>query len=157
MAELKSIIETHFPMPKRQPGKRWKIAQTRGTDKQQAMRNDCIEASYHEVIKSIKQLYMQDGEVFFERDYKHDRSDFLAMHCILTSSFYWRLDCALYYDFEIAFAFSNCPYEAEIRAMLRAFPLDRSTTERTLNPEFNTFYNTVLKVQSAEAIFCFKR
>ena len=100
---------------------------------------------------------MLAGEVYYEKDLKHDSSQFLAMHSFITPCFYWSLDCAAYYDFEIEFAFHNCPFEAEIRRMLNAYPLDRKAKEKQLQPDFATFYNTALKVQPAEFIFCFKR
>src|SRR5437879_5619481 len=119
------IISEHYPIPQRLPGKRWKAAQNRGINKLQVTQNECVEHSFHEVLKAVKTLYMKPDEVYFEKDSKEDKSDFLGMHSFITSSFYWRLDCAFYYDYEVEFAFHNCPYEAEIRRVLRAFPLER--------------------------------
>ncbi|WP_295791978.1 hypothetical protein [Mucilaginibacter sp.] len=162
MKELKSfqtvgtIINTHFPI-RRKHGKRWKWAQTRGSNPAQVRQNDCCEHSYHEVLNLVKTHHLKPGDVFYEKDSKHDTSEFLAMHGFMTSTFFWRLDCAAYYDYEIEFAFNNCPFEAEIRRCLRAFPLDRQAKEIQLKPDFKTFYNNVLKVQPSEFIFSFKR
>jgi len=161
MKELKChhaipIIDTHFPI-RRKPGKRWRIAQTRGTNPAQVRQNECVEVSYNEVIKLVKAHHLQSGDVYFEKDSKHDFSQFLAMHSFITPSFYWRLDCAAYYDFEIEFAFNNCSFEAEIRKLFRAFPLDRQAKEIQLKPNFTIFYKGVLTAQPATLIFSFKR
>ena len=162
MKELKTfqtvgtIISTHFPI-KRNRGKRWHIAQNRGSNPAQVMQNGCVEHSYHEVLTFVKTFHLQPGEVYYEKNLKYDKKEFLAMHGFMTSTFYWRLDCAAYYDYEIEFAFNNCPFEVEVRKLLRAYPLQRQAKEIQLKPDFKTFYDTVLKVQPSEFIFCFKR
>jgi len=56
MKELKAnkpIINTHFPISKRLPTKRWIIAQAR-PEKHRVDQNSCTEAAYHRVIDAVK-------------------------------------------------------------------------------------------------------
>lgn len=163
MKELKihltagDIIRLHYPIPRRKNTKRWKIAQTRGVHPAQVGRNECVEASYHEVLTALKSHYLTPGEIYYERDLKHVQDDWLGMHSFVSEHFYWQLYCAAYYDYEIEFAFNDCPYESEIRKMFRAYPLDRQAKEIQLQPDYATFYRRVLSIQPAEFIFSFKR
>ncbi|MDO3643839.1 hypothetical protein [Mucilaginibacter sp. L3T2-6] len=164
MKELKEIqhvgpiLEAHFPLS-RPRGKRWKTAQTRGSNPAQARQNECTEFAYHEVLNLVKMNYMQAGEVYFEKDFKHDKDpkNFLAMHSFLSLTFYWRLDCAAYYDYEIEFAFHECPFEEEVRKLFRAFPLERQAKEKVLQPNFKMFYRLCIEMMDPKFIFCFKR
>jgi len=69
------------------------------------------------------------------------------MHSFIMPNFYWVLYCEFTYTYAVDFAFYNCPYEVEIRKMLRPFPLDRQAKEKELQPNFKTFYQNVLKIQ----------
>lgn len=152
MKELKAnddqpIISKHYPINQTQPSKRWVIAQAR-PEKLIVMQNNCTEASYHSVINAVKKLYLKRNEVYYERDLKKDKSQgSLGIHSFITPNFYWILYCEFTYTYAVDFAFFDCPYEAEIRKMLRAYPLDRQAKEKDLQPNFNTFYQNVLKVQ----------
>jgi hypothetical protein len=165
MQELKNlpntvgqIIQNHYPIPNRKPRKRWVIAQSRHTNKQQETINSCTEIDYHRVIDAVKRLWLNPGEVIFERDYKYDKeAHFMDMHSFLTPTFYIRLSCSFNYDFEVEYAFFNCPYEAQVRTVLKSFPLDGRATEKELQSDFTTFYENVLKFQPSTFIHPFKR
>jgi hypothetical protein len=152
------IIQQHYPLKQTRGNKRWVTAHQRKNYDQMTTHNESIEAAYHRIINAVKSLYMLPGEVCFERDYKHDRLEGLyGMHALITPNFYWRLDCAFTYNYEISYAFHNCTYEAEIRKFMRAYPLDRASTQKQLAPDFNTFYNSVLAVQEPAFIHFFTR
>jgi hypothetical protein len=161
MKELKhvgNIIQQHYPLPNSRGTKRWILAQRQQCRILHETDNASIESSYHQLLNAVKSHHLKLGEVYFERDYKHDRSEGLTgMHCFITENFYWRLDCAFTYNCEISFAFSDCSYETEIRSFMQAYPLDRVTTEKQLAPDFETFYNTVLAVQDPAFIHSFTR
>jgi hypothetical protein len=152
MKELKvnddrPLITTHYPINQRLPTKRWVIAQAR-PEKLTVMQNECTEVAYHRVLNLVKRLYLKPNETFYERDLKQDRSKgSLSMHSFISRNFYWKLYCEFTYAYAIEFAFYDCDYEAELRIMLKAFPLDRQAKEKELMPNFNTFYHTVLKIQ----------
>ena len=160
MKELKHIddqpiIQTHYPLPRR--NKKWVIAQSRGTNKQQEVVNFCTENAYHRIVKTVKERYLSPTHIYFERDYKTDQSEGLnGMHSFVTPEFYFRLDCHTTYDFEVEFAFNDCPYEAEIRALLAVFPLDTRAKEKVLQPNFNAIYKWNIENQEACYLYSLK-
>ncbi|MDB5004929.1 MAG: hypothetical protein JWQ34_3154 [Mucilaginibacter sp.] len=161
MREIKhvgDIIQQHFPLSQSRGNKRWTVAHQRKKYDQMTTHNEPIEVAYHRIVNVVKSLYMLPGDVYFERDYKEDRSEGLyGMHALLTPHFYWRLDCAFTYNYEITYAFNNCSYESEIRKLMQAYPLDRAAIEKQFAPDFNTFYNSVLAVQEPIHIHSFTR
>jgi len=149
MKELKigEIIQQHFPLSPRRGTKRWVTAERRKNYNPHHIQNVATETDYHRVINLAKS-FMQPGETYFERDYKHDQSEGLfGMHCFMTSTFYWRLDCKFTYDYCITLAFNNCPYEDAIREYLRAYPLDRAVLELDLKAEFDDKFKATLNIQ----------
>ncbi|GAB3915375.1 hypothetical protein [Mucilaginibacter boryungensis] len=137
---------------KTKQNKRWTIAMSR-PEKYVKMMNESTEAAYHRIITFIKQQHLKPTERYFERDYKHDTSEgIFGMHCFMTPSFYWALNCSLLYTYEVEFAFSSCPCESDIRHMIRAYPLDRNTSEAQLQPDFKAYYDKVLQVQEPRFI-----
>lgn len=136
--------------------KRWVIAQGRGTRPQQALQNSNTEHAYHRIIAAIKEQYLKPGDVYFERNYKQDKTESLFdMHSFMCNSVLLRLDCMLYYDYEVEFAFYNCPFEESIRAMLKVGPLDTQAKEITLQPNFQLYYEHVLRYHRPEFIHTF--
>lgn len=161
MRELKTvgeIIQQHFPLPKQRGTKRWIVAERRSKFDQQTNDNHSTEVAYHRIINIAKTLYMQCGEVYFERDYKYDREfGLFGMHSFITSHFYWRLDCAFTYNYEVSYAFNNCSYETEIRKLMQTYPLDRVVIEKQLAPDFAAFHQSVLATQEPMFIHSFTR
>lgn len=161
MKESKSageIIREHYPLTRKQyRRKRWAIAQTRGTHQYQAIRNSCTEAEYHRILNAVKTLYLKQGEVYFERNYKHEETEnFLSMHSFISATCYLYLECDFCYDFQVEYAFDNCPFEAQIRTFLRIHPLDTRATEKELQPDFKSFFERVLKFQDPQFIHALK-
>jgi len=153
MKELKShltpIINTHFPIAERLPTKRWIIAQAR-PERHQVTQNENLEAAYHRVMEAVKTLYLKPNEIYYERDLKTDKSEgSLGMHSFITPTFYFTLFCEFTYAYAVEYAFHNCPFEAEIRKMLLAYPLDRQAKYRELQPDFKTYYQTALRIQDS--------
>lgn len=151
----KPIIEVHYPLPKRfQIMKRWIIAESRKNYEHQRGMNRCLEAAYHRIIVAVKQQFLKPGEVYYDRDYKHDKTEnCFAMHSFISPSFYIYLECSFDYDYRVEYAFNTCSFEADIRTMLRPYPLDRQATEVQLKPDFKTFYDTVMRIQDRSFIF----
>lgn len=149
MKELKSILETHYPIPKsQQRAKRWVIAQSRKNFKDQRMQNSAVEAAYLRILDEVKAHHLPSNGVYFERDYRRDKSEnCFAMHSFITSSFYWYLECDFLYNYRVEYAFHNSPFKADILAMLKPYPLDRSASEVNLIPDFKTFVLNVLHCQ----------
>ncbi|RVU01276.1 hypothetical protein EOD41_04730 [Mucilaginibacter limnophilus] len=147
-------ISEAMPIPqerKRKPYReqpRWRVAQLRTDHKLQKMQNECVEAAYHRVLQTVKQLIMKHGgDIIYERNHKFNPESYTGMHSFTSSTFYWRLDCELNYNYEVYFAFHNCPFEETVRVMMLPFPLDRTTHEHQFPQGYDIFYQTVLEVQ----------
>jgi hypothetical protein len=140
------------PPPSRTPVRRetprWRVAKGRKDNKIQTAQNGSVEFDYHAVITKLKELIPQfGGDTIFERDYKYDPTSYTGMHTFITSTFFWRLDCELIYNYEVYFAFYNCPYESIIRQLFTSYPLDRTTHEQTFPQGYKAFYKGVLAIQ----------
>jgi hypothetical protein len=129
--------------------KRWLVAQSRVDKKYHRMQNASTELAYHAVINKVKELIIQSGgDTIFERDHKYAPFAYTGMHDFIASTFSWRLDCELDYNYEVYFTFHNCPYEAAIREMMKGYPLDRTTHERIIPHGYEAHYKAVLAIQS---------
>ena len=127
---------------------RWLVTKFRTDKKTDQERNSCVEAAYHRAIVAAKELILlHGGDTIYEQDHKHDANSYTGMHSFVTSTFYWRLDCELNYNYEVYFAFHNCPYEAPIRKLMEAYPLDRTTHQFKPQIGYVAFYSKVLEVQ----------
>lgn len=149
MKELKSIITTHYPIPKsEQRTKRWIIAQSRKNFNDQRMQNSATEIAYLKILNEVKANYLQPNEIYFERDYRHDKSEnCFAMHSFIAPTFYWYLECDFLYNYRVEYAFCNCTFEPELLTVLTAYPLDRSASLVNLQPDFTIFYKSVIHIQ----------
>lgn len=148
----KPILETHYPIQQRGT-KRWVAAQTKGPFKQKLMQNNSIESAYHRVIAIVKSALAGQSITYYDRDLKKDKSQGLyVMHSFITNSFYWRLECDLCCDYRIEYAFHNCPYEVDIRKLMRAYPLDRATRLKQFPTDLPTFYASVMRLQHKQFI-----
>jgi hypothetical protein len=128
--------------------KRWVVAKGRHDKKYHRMQNDSTELAYHAVIDKVKELIIQSGgDTIFEKDDRYDPAAYTGMHDFITSTFSWRLDCELDYNYEIYFTFQNCPHENIIREMMKGYPLDRTTHERIIPHGYEAHYKAVLALQ----------
>lgn len=158
MKELKTnpeipILETHYPL-KQRGSKRWIAAQTKGPFKQKLMHNNNVEAAYHRVIELVKFIIAGKSILYYEKDLKRNEElGLYGMHSFFTEHFYWWLECDLCCDYQIRFAFEECPYEEEIRKKMEAYPLDRSTIEKEFQCDLYTFQQTVLRLDGPEYFF----
>jgi hypothetical protein len=127
---------------------RWLVTKSRTDRKYEQMQNESVEADYHRVIQAVKSFILSHGgDTIYEQNHKSDPSSYTGMHSFVTSTFYWRLDCELNYNYEVYYAFHNCPYEAPIRKLMEAYPLDRTTHEYKFPQGYEAFYGRVLEVQ----------
>jgi len=151
LINTKSTIQ---PIPRNlRMQKRWSIAVNRTNFPIQRVRNLNREGCYRSILLEVKKLFANTKHPMFERDFKNDNTESaLAMHAYLTNSFYFNLECSFMYNYQIQYAFNDCPYEAEIRALIARTSEDSRPTEVKLKPDFATFYLNVLKVQDAKYI-----
>jgi hypothetical protein len=136
------ITPTHF-----KGKKRYQIAQARSKNGRQQKDNENLEISHLNVLVRVKRLLKGSNKLYFERDYRNDKSSYLAMYAFVCDSFYLYLECEFDFCYSLEFAFCNCRFEAELRELL--FPLKDHLRikEVTLKPDFTTYYKNVLAYQ----------
>lgn len=155
MRELKPLLpNTKQPTEQHKGTKRWILAEGRKRSwKQQYLQNSSVEYNFHCLIKLIKTQFLNPGDIYFERDYKHDRSESLySMHGFMCSFVKLRLDCPLHYNYEVDYAIHDCPFEAELRALLKVGLLGQQAKEISLQPNFPAYWQHVLNYHPAEFI-----
>lgn len=143
----KPIINAHYPT-KRRTKKYWTYAESKSQYRQKRTQNQSTETAYHNVIDYVLKNHIKQAEIFFNLDHKTGNDGVMGMHSLVTSSFYWRLDCTVFCDYEITYAFNNCPYEAAIRELMRAYSLDRVTTAKEMQPNYDAFFKAVIEYQN---------
>ena len=132
--------------------KTWITAKRRSNHAAQQATNNTVEVFYKSILTNAKKMMSQSASVF-ERDYRYDKTEnAFAMHAFMSSTFYFCLECDVHYNYNVEYAFCRCPYEAELRAMLTDYPFKLRSTEVTLTPDFNTFYQRVLSFQDNQFI-----
>lgn len=148
------IIATHYPLSKRSdPRLPWVVAQERPAQQLQQGANSSTEFEYLRIVEFVKQR-LEPGTSYFYRDFRYDKEEHLAaMYSFLCPSFYICLDCSFDYEYVVDYSFFNCPFEMEIREMLKPFPMDRRATERKFEQSFTAFYNGVMILQDSKYIF----
>lgn len=163
MVEL-YIEPVHIPAPeptpkpkfKRREQKRWIIAQGRIDKKYQRYENEATELCYHAVIAAvIEAIPRYGGDTVISHDQKLSE-DFTAMHGFCTSTFFWRLDCLLNYNYEIFYDFKNCPYEPMVRDMMKQYPLHKVCNHHPTSGLFKRPYAEILAFQPPSNLLTIK-
>lgn len=147
MKELKStpIIETHYPLKKQCGNKRWAIAKSKTCNKQLNIQNSCVEAAYIRILQEVKNHFINPGTIYFEHDSRTDKTlSLMSMHTLITPDFYFHLQCNFLYEYEVEYAFCNCAYQGIIQDKLKAYPLDWQAKLVHLQPDYETFYASVV-------------
>jgi hypothetical protein len=131
--------------------KRWKKVSNGTHPNQLKAFNDTKMLQYQFVLDKVKQ-FLKPGEVYFERDYKDDGEDAFTIHCFLTKSFYWYIECDLLFTINIHYQFYDCSHEQEIREIFRFHNLTHYVTEVEQKPSLPVFYKGVLAYQKPQYI-----
>jgi hypothetical protein len=128
--------------------KAWKLAQLRIWDQKQLARNNFIDSEYTLILVEIKKLLAKEAPLVFERNYREDKSaSALAMHCFVSPSFYFYLECNLSFDYRVEYAFGYCKQKDDILTQMNSLALDDCLTEVPLPVPFYIFYRMVQSVQ----------
>jgi hypothetical protein len=135
-------IPVHLRIPKR-----WVLARRRNGVQQQ-LRNETIESQYHSTLAKAKHLLKSQGGVYFDRDYKNDNTEnAFLLHAFISDSFYFTLECSMFFVYQVEYAFCSCQHEEDLRKLLSSYTLSQHSKEVDLQPTFKTFYQTVITVQ----------
>jgi len=135
--------------------KRWVLAKRKYGHTQNQLTNETVESAFHSMLYKVKQLLRehQPNQTVFEKDFRFDNAhNAFALHAFISSSVYLYLECSMNYLYQLEYAFNNCKHEAVIRELLAAYIFTNRTKEVSLQPDFNTFYEGVLRVQDKKHI-----
>jgi hypothetical protein len=132
--------------------KQWKLIDKKPGQHSQKIANASVELAYNKALAKAKHLLAHYSQLVFEKDQREDKEDSFAMHSFMSATFFIRLECDAQLNYRLQYAFCNCFFEAELRALLSSHPLDHRAREITLSPDHTTFYNNVLKYQSKQYI-----
>lgn len=135
----------------------WRLAKKQTHNKAQQQRNFTMDTNFPFLVEKVKKLLTTYQPLVFERNFKREPSGSLAsIHAFVAPTVYLNLDCNCAYDYEMKYAFGNCPQEAEIRALMRSYRLDDKAKEIALQPDFNTFYKDVQAFQGLDKFYKLK-
>ncbi|WP_342644880.1 hypothetical protein [Mucilaginibacter sp. CSA2-8R] len=132
----------------------WKLAQLRVWDQKQLARNNFIDSEYTLILIEIKKLFAKEAPLVFERDYREDKTaSAQAMHCFVTPSFYFYLECDLAFNYRVEYAFGYCRLNDDILTQLNSLALDDCLFEVPLPLPFYLFYRMVQHAQPVEYFY----
>ena len=132
--------------------KQWKVLQSKSGQQTQKGVNAGVELAYKKVLAKAKHLLAHYSQLVFEKDQREDMEDSFAIYSFLSATFFARLECDITHQYRVEYAFCNCLFEAELRALLTSYPLKDRSVEINLAPDYNTFYKKVLQYQDKQYI-----
>lgn len=146
-SEIVREVNSEPPQPAKQSyAKRWKVAEGRSVALDRV--NGAVSGFYRDILSKVKQLLAQQPQTVFERDLRHDNTDdAFTMHAFISNSIYICLECAYNYEYNIEYAFNNCPFEAHVREWLSVYPVADRSREIALQPDFSIFFKGVQAYQ----------
>lgn len=120
----------------------------------QHQHNTIIAGDYRIILIEAKKLLQPAGGHAFERDLSRPGSETkLGLYAFMTPIFYWYLECDPLKDYQVSYAFANCPQEPAIRKLMDKFYVQGQLKEVTLQPDFATFYENVKRVQHSKHFY----
>lgn len=145
---LSDISLPDLDTPVRQVGKFYIRAKKFG--KKQLEINRSTEGVYHRILESVKNLYRQlpneADRTVFEMNRKSDFNSVSGMHDFLAPGFYWNLECDIWGKCTIHYAFSNCPFEQEIRRLFDHCALHNYLQGKDIK-DLGEYYRKVMECQ----------
>ncbi|CAM3747459.1 hypothetical protein MUGA111182_06995 [Mucilaginibacter galii] len=120
----------------------------------QKQRNTIIAGDYRGILVEAKTLLKPTDGHAFELDFTRSRAKSkLALYAFITPTFYWYLECDPFTEYQVTYAFGNCPQEVAIRKLLSKFFVQEQLQEIKLQPDFDTYYRNVQQVQDRKHFY----
>jgi hypothetical protein len=143
-----SIIEEHYQ------GKpaysNYQRATSHGSSIQKKL-NPRIEEGYHRMLKKVKELFAtlpnKEDRVIVELNLKAMPSDSFGLYSVLTSTFYFSMECDIYNNFRIEYLFHNCKFEKELRTWMIGYSINNHSFQNVRVDDYEDYFNRVLQVQ----------
>lgn len=96
------------------------------------------------MLKEVKHLYATLNERVFEKDYRElSKPDPFMMHCFMTSSFYFHLECDFNYRYAVHYDIYRSPFETQIMAMLDKYKGALEAVHKKREPDLPTSFKAV--------------
>jgi hypothetical protein len=105
------------------------------------------------VLQDIKQLAFIKENPYFDRDYKDDGNEPFLIHCFVSETFLWKIDCNLASEITVEYSFENCPIASEIWAIIRSHQLHNFATPITKQPSLAAHFKGVVAYQDPKYIY----
>lgn len=124
--------------------KRWKHAETKLKCTYYHSLNLSKEQFYMKMLKEVKQLYATLYERAFEKDYRElSKPNPFLMHCFMTSSFLFELECDFNYRYAVHYDIYQSPFETQIMNMLDKYKGALEPVLKKREPDLPTSFNNV--------------
>lgn len=121
-----------------------------GTDTQRGI-NPSIEFNYHSAVKRIKELFTilpnKCDRVMVILDQKQEPLNASDLYCIVTSTFFFHIQCDVLNNYKVEYLFYRCPLEEQIMKIIGEELLKSYSTEKVQQDDFPAFFKRVLSVQ----------
>lgn len=149
-------IEDRLRSGKKKVYKNHQRAKLNGTDSQRSL-NPAIANMYHVIVRKVKELYRQlpnkENKVMIEFNNADDPTDSHGLFTVMTSTFFFYLECDIKNNYRIEYLFYNCPLETEIQHLINKYSMASYSTEVVNQPDYPTFFRNCLQVQPSRFIF----
>jgi hypothetical protein len=156
MKDPKSQKHPTTHLKKNTIGKRWKMVKpsTHPNNHQAFIMTKMIQ--YQFVLQAVRQLDFFKDQPYFDRDYKDDGNEPFLIHCFVSETFYWRIECNLLFEIIIEYSFENCPVEGMVWAAIAWQRLHNYAKPVKKQPSLAEFHKNVLACQERQYINGFK-
>jgi len=133
-------------------GKRWKMVKNSTHANKHADFVHTKMSQFQFALQEIKQLSFIHENPYFCRDYKDDGSEPFLIHCFVSETFAWRIECTLYFEIVIEYCFENCPVELDVWAIIKSNRLHTYAKSVTKEPSLAAHWKGVLAYQDPKYI-----
>lgn len=131
-------------------------ARLNGTTSQKSL-NPAIADMYHVIVRKVKELCTQlpnkEDKVMIEFSNADDPTDSHGLFTLMTSTFFFYLECDIMNNYRVEYLFHNCPVEPEIQQLINQFSIRSYSTELVKQDNYSAFFQRCLQVQPSRFIF----
>lgn len=126
------------------------VRAAKGTTTQRTM-NPAIEQLYHAAVSKIKPLFAAlpnpYDRVIIQLNHKNEPLDPMGLFCLMSSTFYFFIECDFKNDYRVEYMFHNCPIQAEVMQMIDSMSLRSYSTEVVQKKDYDEMFKQSLRSQ----------
>lgn len=151
-SEPQNQLSSPIPKPKRIVTKKWLRVSDLSHPNNLKSQIDVKMFAYDQLIKRIKERFLKPGDVYFERDYRHDHIDPYSIHGFLTATFRCDILCDQIFEIKMLLQFQDCPFENEVIEQLNEFRLCECVYHPAKREDLPAFLQRVIAYQDPNYI-----